>query len=136
MSSKSLTLAAVATIALLFTFCAVPTATAAQGPPTNTIYANDELFTGVNAPRDLPNQGKFDTIYVLGADLKPVADSAPGDTDYNGGRWEVRIVTWISIPAQQFTNAAQISTAVAAGQIAIGDVVRRFECPLIPMRGN
>ena len=111
-------------------------ALAQQGPPTNRIYANDELFTGVNAPGDLPNQGRFDTIYVLGPGLMAVADAAPGDRDYNGGRWEVRPITWLTISPLQFTNDAQIAMAAAAGKIAIGDVVRRFECPLIPMRGG
>ena len=116
--------------------CLAVTAAAQQGPPTNRIYANDELFTGVNAPGDLPNHGKFDAIYVLGPGLMAVADAAPGDRDYNGGRWEVRFITWLTIPAQQFTNDGQIAMAAAAGQIRIGDVVRRFECPLIPMRGR
>ncbi|HKQ18650.1 MAG TPA: hypothetical protein VJW75_02775 [Candidatus Eisenbacteria bacterium] len=111
-------------------------AAAQQGPPTNQIYANDELFTGVNAPRDLPNRGEFDTIYVLGGGLTSVADASPGDPDYNGGRWEVRIVTWISISPTQFTNSDQVDAAAAAGQISIGGVVRRFECPLIPQRGG
>lgn len=106
------------------------------GPPTNRIYANDELFTGVNAPRDLPDQGKFDTIYVLGNGLAAVSDAGPGDPDYNGGRWEVRFVTWNTIAPTQFTNDEQVEAAAAAGQITIGDVARRFECPLVPMRGN
>ncbi len=114
----------------------VVAALAQQGPPTNRIYANDELFTGVNAPRDLPNHGAFDTIYVLGPGLMAVADAAPGDTDYNGGRWEVRLVTWLTIAPTQFTNDAQVDAAVAAGQIELSDVVRRFECPLIPLRGG
>jgi hypothetical protein len=109
---------------------------AQQGPPTNQIYANDELFTGVNAPRDLPNHGKFDAIYVLGPGLMAVADAAPGDRDYNGGRWEVYQVTWNTITPTQFTNSDQVDAAAAAGQISIGNVVRRFECPLIPIRGN
>lgn len=109
---------------------------AQQGPPTNQICANDELFTGVNAPRDLPNSGKFDTIYVLGSGLASVADAAPGDPDYNGGRWEVHIVTWNTIAPTQFTNSDQVEAAAAAGQISISGVVRRFECPLIPVRGN
>ena len=113
----------------------LPGSTAAQqGPPSNQIYANDELFTGVNAPRDLPNRGEFDTIYVLGGSLMAVADASPGDTDYNGGRWEVRVVTWNTISPTQFTNSDQVEAAAAAGEISIGDVVRRFECPLIPMR--
>ena len=115
----------------------VAAAAAAQvGPPNFETYASDELFSGVLTPRDLPNHGKFDTIYLLGDGLKPVSDAAPGDQDYNGGRWEVRAVTWLTIAPQQFTNAAQVHAAAAAGQIRIGDVVRRFECPLIPRRGN
>ncbi len=125
-----MTLGLVATIILGYGV----TAAAQQGPPTNRIYANDELFTGVNAPGDLPNHGKFDTIYVLGSGFMPVADAAPGDTDYNGGRWEVRFITWVTIPATQFTNDRQIDMATTSGQIRIGDVVRRFECPLIPRR--
>ncbi len=123
-------------IAGMLLLCSVPAAIAQQGPPTNQIYANDELFTGVNAPRDLPNAGEFDTIYVLGPGLMAVADAAPGDPDYNGGRWEVRPITWNSIAPTQFTNADQVDAAAAAGQISIGDVVRRFECPLIPRRGR
>jgi hypothetical protein len=107
-----------------------------EGPPANRIYANDELFTGVNAPRDLPNRGTFDTIYVLGSGLASVADAGPGDPSYNGGRWEVHMVTWNTIEPTQFTNDEQVEAAAAAGQITIGDVVRRFECPLVPMRGN
>jgi hypothetical protein len=123
--------------ALTLVLGAAQTAHAQQGgPPANRIYANDELFTGVNAPRDLPNQGTFDTIYVLGEGLASVADAGPGDPDYNGGRWEVHLVTWNTIEPTQFTNDEQVEAAAAAGQITIGDVVRRFECPLVPMRGN
>ena len=123
--------------AVLLFLAGVTSANAQQaGPPANRIYANDELFTGVNTPRDLPNQGLFDTIYVLGSGLASVADSGPGDPEFNGGRWEVRIVTWNTIEHTQFTNDEQVEAAAAAGQITIGDVVRRFECPLVPMRGR
>lgn len=123
-------------VAILLLFIATQAPAQQGGPPTNMIYANDELFTGVNAPRDLPPQGKFDTIYVLGNGLASVADAAPGDPDYNGGRWEVRLVTWNTIGPTQFTNDEQVEAAAAAGQITIGEIVRRFECPLVPMRGN
>jgi len=51
--------------------------------------------------------------------------------DFNGGRWEVRPITWLTIQPTQFTNAEDIVAAADAGQISIGDVVKRFECPLI-----
>ena len=136
MSSTAHRLWTALTLAAFLTIGLAATMAAQVGPPDFLTYANDELFSGVLTPRDLPNHGKFDTIYILGQGLTPVADAAPGDRDYNGGRWEVRPVTWVSIAPRQFTNAAQVESAAAAGQIMIGNVVRRFECPLIPRRGN
>lgn len=114
---------------------AVSTAAIAQlGPPGGKIYANDQLFKTIGTPADLPNQGKFDTIYVLGHGLANVADAAPGDMEYNGGRWEVRLVEFLNIAPTQFKNADDIHTAAMNGEISIGSVVRRFECPLIAAR--
>ncbi len=104
------------------------------GPPGGTIYANDRMFRTVATPADLPNHGKFDTIYVLGHDLANVADAAPGDMDFNGGRWEVRLVEFLTIAPTQFTNADDLEAAAMRGEISIGPVVKRFECPLIPAR--
>ena len=104
----------------------------AGGPPTGLIYAHDRQFKTIGTPALLPDHGPFDTIYVLGGELANVADAAPGDMDFNGGRWEVRPITWLTISPTQFTNAEQVEAAAMAGQISIGDVVKRFECPLIP----
>jgi hypothetical protein len=101
------------------------------GPPGGMIYAHNELFRTVGTPTDLPDRGEFDTIYVLGGNLASVSESAPGDGDYNGGRWEVRMVTFTSIAPTQFTNAEDLLAAAESGDITISDVVRRFECPLI-----
>jgi len=106
----------------------------AKGPPGGTIYAHDVAYRTVGTPTDFPDQGNFDTIYVLGGELANVSDAAPGDMDYNGGRWEVRPITWVSISPMQFTNAEDIHAAAQAGQIEIGEVVKRFECPLIRAR--
>jgi len=103
----------------------------AGGPPGGTIYAHDTAYSTIGTPTNLPNHGKFDTIYVLGEPLANVADAAPGDMEFNGGRWEVRPITWLTISPTQFTNAEQIKQAAMAGQISIGDVVKRFECPMI-----
>ena len=103
------------------------------GPPGGMIYANDEAYRTVGTPADLPNQGEFDQIYVLGNGLANVADAAPGDPDWNGGRWEVHMITWNVTPIQ-LTNADDLHAAAAAGDLTIGPVVRRFECPLIRAR--
>jgi len=103
----------------------------AGGPPGGTIYAHDVAYRTVGTPTNLPNNGKFDTIYVLGGDLANVADAAPGDMEFNGGRWEVRPISWVKISPTQFTNAEQVAAAANSGDITIGDVVKRFECPMI-----
>lgn len=111
-------------------------AIAGLGPPNFFTYAHDRLYSGVLTPTDLPPDGKFDKIYVLGSGLKPVSDAAPGDKEYNGGRWEVHPVTFLTISPTQFTNAEQILSAAGAGQISIGPIVKRFECPLIPIHDH
>jgi hypothetical protein len=102
------------------------------GPPGGKIYVHDEAYKTVGTPADLPNHGNFDHIYVLGAPLANVADAAPGDQEWNGGRWEVRKVQWDTIAPMQFTNVEDLLAAADRGEISIGPVVRRFECPLIP----
>ena len=110
---------------------------AGNGPPANAIYAHDRLYTGVNAPRDLPGSGPFNAIYPFpGTALHAVSEAAPGDRGYVGGRWEVHPVTFLTISPRQFTNAEDLLAAAARGEVGIGAVVRRFECPLIPLNVN
>ncbi|MEN8007151.1 MAG: hypothetical protein ABFS42_09050 [Candidatus Krumholzibacteriota bacterium] len=119
-------------LALALTASGLFTPAAAQiGPPGGTIYAHDMMYKTVATPTDLPNHGKFDALYVLGDGLAPVSESAPGDRDYNGGRWEVRLVTFTGSSPMQYTNAEDIQAAAARGDIEISDVVKRFVCPLI-----
>jgi hypothetical protein len=122
--------------ALLLVAISALFAVAAQGPPSYLIYAHDRLYTGVNAPNDLPEQGDFNAIYPLGPGLHAVSEAAPGDRDYRGGRWEVRPVSFLTIAPRQFTNAVDLVAAAARGEIGIGAVVKRFECPLIPINPN
>jgi hypothetical protein len=105
--------------------------TAQVGPPGSMIYAHDEIYRTVATPTDLPPHGKFDAIYVLGDGFAPVSEVAPGDHGYNGGRWEARIVQFLTIDPMQFTNAEDILAAEDRGEVMIGDVVARFVCPLI-----
>ena len=111
----------------------VANAQGALGPPGGVIYAADQMFKTVATPRDLPPHGRFMAIYVLGGSYANVAEYAPGEQGFVGGRWEVRPITWLTIPAQQFTNAGQVKAAALAGQISIGEPVKYFECPLIPI---
>ena len=115
---------------LLLTGIAIP-AIAQLGPPSGMIYADDRLFRTIGTPTELPDRGQFNTLYQLGGSLAAVAEAAPGQRGYNGGRWAVREVSFVTISPVQFTNAEDLLEAEKAGQITIGPVVRRFECPLI-----
>jgi hypothetical protein len=123
-------------LTLITAIAAIGSPTFAQGkklgPPGGTIYANDRMFRTIATSAELPNHGKFDTIYVLGHGLANVADAAPGDMEFNGGRWEVRPVEFLTIAPTQFTNADELKDAAMRGEISIGFIVKRFECPLIP----
>ncbi len=134
MKRHAFSLLAILGLVLTASLTLPPAVQAQVGPPGGRIYAHDVAYRTVATPNDLPNHGKFDTIYVLGNGLAAVSNAAPGDQEYNGGRWEVRLVTFLTIPATQFTNADQVLAAAANGEIQIGDVARRFECPLIRSR--
>lgn len=74
-----------------------------------------------------------------------VATAAPGDRDYNGGRWRVLVVGYA--PSESYASAlvafdlngsgdfdweAEVEAAVAAGVITTTPGPS-FECPVIPM---
>lgn len=113
---------------------ASPIASAQVGPPGGMIYAHDQLYRTVGTPADLPNQGPFNAIYAFGGGLASVSSAAPGDREWRGGRWEVYMVTFVTISPTQFTNAEDLLAARQRGEVSIGEVVRRFECPLIPVK--
>jgi hypothetical protein len=126
-----LVLAAVALVLAAVTSGADVAKAQGLGPPGGTIYVDDIAFRTVATPRDLPPHGKFDAIYVLGDGLASVAEAKPGDQDYNGGRWEVRFVDFVTIAPTQFTNVESLRAAEMAGEVSFSEVKRRFECPLI-----
>lgn len=114
-----------AVVALVAAAVAAP-AQAAAGPPGGTIYVDDVAWRTVATPTSLPDRGPFDVIYVFPdcADCASVSESAPGDRDYNGGRWKVVAAHGID---RQLTDDA----AVLAEASALVDTGIRFVCPLI-----
>ena len=111
---------------------AIPSASADQpeGPLGSvafiSVYANDTLYGSVVAPNSLPSEGNFDELYVFpGTTYTIVSDAAPGDQDYNGGRWHVNMVM---DAAEQFTNAEEVLTS----GLTIVSTETYFSCPLLP----
>jgi hypothetical protein len=96
------------------------------GPPGDTIYAFDTAYRVIATPTSLPDVGPFDTIYTFPdcPTCKSVSESAPGSSDYNGGRWRVVAAGGITT---QLTNADD----VVAQATSLTDTGTRFVCPLI-----
>jgi len=107
---------------------ALPTSALAAGigPPGGTIYAFDQPYRTVATPTSLPDNGAFDTIYVFPdcPDCASVSETAPGNRDYNGGRWRVIAASGITT---QLTNAGDVVTQASS----LVDTGTRFVCPLV-----
>ncbi len=114
----------------------------AGGPPGLAFYVDGERYRTLGTPIDFFDTGapvsSFDEIYALGNGLINVAEAAPGDTDYNGGRWRVLPVTWTDpASAHQLYSAEQVYAAAAAGELTIAVTpAKEFLCPVIPVQGN
>jgi hypothetical protein len=108
---------------------------AASGPPHLGIYADGQLYRTIGTPTDFSGTGapvsSFEPLYALGGDLVNVAEAAPGQPGFRGGRWIVLPVTWHTTPSQ-LTSSSQVHALAGAGLITIGTVpLQEFECPLI-----
>jgi hypothetical protein len=103
-------------------------------------YVDGDLYRTVGTPTDFSGTGapasSFDTVYQFFGTITNVASSAPGDRDFNGGRWMVIGATW-NVAPYQLHSEEEVLAAADAGDITLSDgPIRLFECPVIPMRGN
>jgi hypothetical protein len=112
---------------------------AAGGPPSLAFYVDGTRYRTVGTPTDFSGTGapahSFDTIYALGSGLINVAEAAPGDRGYNGGRWMVLPIDWQVAPVQ-LTSDEQVESYAAQGMLTILAPVKWFECPVIPVQGG
>ena len=134
MHAKKGIVAASLVAVLAFAFLA-NVASAAPARAEIRAYANDRLWASFAGPDFKSAPGvSVDKIYVLvGEGLLPVAEASPGDPEYNGGRWEVHMVTFTGLSPTQFTNDEDLLYHASLGHLAIGGVVKYFECPLFAL---
>ncbi len=128
-------LAALAAAALV----AAPAAAAPGGEPGSPIvpdfiYADGELYgTILQGPLHYNgNPRSFDKLFLVPGQA-PVSEAAPGNRDYNGGRWLPTPVTW-NVAAYPITSYSQLHAAAMNGDVTIGTPITEaaFLCPLIP----
>lgn len=147
MRRKIIALLSVAVLALV-----AATAAFADGPSfMPAIYADGKVFStkGLN---ELPapngrNDQSFDPLLIftnsdLGDAQLPVAEAAPGNTDFNGGRWAAKGATWTdaAYAGTLITSYAQALAYEDMGVLSITDGHPAggpdyFECPLVPGSG-
>lgn len=118
------------------------------------IWAHGELYDTVVTPTSFvaPPEHSTDAIYSfmmsgLGGQ-RSVADSAPGDPDFNGGRWNVQVVTFTDqgrlVHDQNGDGLVDVELAseeAVLEQEYLGNVVITpasfyFECPMLPRKGR
>jgi hypothetical protein len=114
--------------------------TQAGGPPAIGFYVDGDPYRTVGTPTDFTRTGApahtYDAIYALGGNLLNVAESKPGDRDYNGGRWQVFGIEWHVTP-YQLTSAEDVWAADGRGELTVADEpMASFECPVIPVGGR
>jgi hypothetical protein len=141
--------ALIAVPALLALAPAPVSAQGAGGVTGPAFYVDGMRYRTVNTPTDLTHTGapdkSFDVIYDFGGLQPNVATAAPGDTDYNGGRWRVHALAFVDYEASlaQFDmnqsgdldSDSELMAALGAGAAIDLGVVKSFVCPVIPMRG-
>ena len=146
--NRTRTFAGVATAVLAAGAVLLPAAAAQAGVSGPAFYVDGATYRTVATPNDLSGTGapahSFDVIYDLGGSQLNVAEAAPGDTDYNGGRWMVHAVSFPSgygaaLAAGDLDrddvlgSAEEVAAAIAAGAAVDGGVVASFTCPVIPL---
>jgi hypothetical protein len=130
----------------------VASASALAGAKEPAFYVDGVKYRTVATPTDLSRTGapahSFDTIYALAGQPLNVATAAPGDRDYNGGRWMVHEIayntSWAATVAAHDANGsgdldseAEVLAALAdagSGGARDAGVVRQFVCPVIKLK--
>lgn len=129
--------AAVAALAL-----AVPAMAGVTGP---AFYVDGTLYRTVLTPTDLTGTGappsSYDVIYEFFGLQPNVAELAPGDPGYNGGRWMVLGLSFDDYAAAvaafdangsgDLDSDDEVEAAIAAGAASVFDTGVRFVCPVI-----
>jgi hypothetical protein len=138
-----------ATMAVVAALAALGLASSASAGVTGpSFYVDGVLYRTVGTPTDLSHTGapahSFDVIYEFSGAQLNVAGAAPGDTDYNGGRWQVHLLAFPSGYAAALADgdldadgvldsADEVAAALTAGSAQDAGVVKQFVCPAIPL---
>lgn len=137
--ARALTAAATAAAASLFVFA---TAAEADSPDAQAgfgqLYHDGAIVRTVATPTPQA-AGGVDAIYTFPSTAADgqlsITSTAPGDTDYHGGRWAVYVVEWTVTP-YLITSDTDLLAAVSTGDVTITRMpAADFVCPVTPAEG-
>jgi len=131
----------------------VNSAMAGPGQPNfmPALYGDGEVW-GTKGTTSLPapngsNVQSFDNLYVItnandpNTVQLPVSEAAPGNPNYNGGRWSLQNVTWTASGfmayggyAPVLTSEEEIKYNEGLGYLEITSGSIYFQCPLLPVK--
>lgn len=133
-------------LVLALSLIAVVPAFANPGKPDFSagVFGDGEEW-GTKGTTDLPaptehNQQSYDKIFVFtnGAEGQlPVSEAAPGNPNYNGGRWSAQSATWIEDlphPKIVLRSYDEVMFHYNLGHIIIENAGNYFQCPLLPVK--
>jgi hypothetical protein len=137
--------ATLAAATLLVGSASVAAAAGSGGVGGPAFYVDGTLYRTVGTPTDLTGTGapasSFDTIYEFFGVQTNVATAAPGDADYNGGRWMVHglefadydaaVAAFDANDSSDFDSDEEIAAALTAGAATDIGIVMMFVCPVI-----
>lgn len=136
---------------LLLTMAGLASADPGKPDFIPAIYGDGEVW-GTKGTTSLPapnahNVQSFDNLYVIDNPNDPnrvqlpISEAAPGNPNYNGGRWSVQVVTWTPAGFMAYGGIAPILTSEEqvlyneqAGFLTIESGHRYFQCPLLPVK--
>lgn len=121
---------------------------------SDALWANDKLFDTVltDTSFHLPPLHSTDVLYNFGMSglmgQRAISASAPGDRDYNGGRWSVKVVVFTDegkavhdpdhngLVNFELTSEDAVLAHQALGHLDIIETSIYFECPLLPRKNT
>jgi hypothetical protein len=120
---------------------AAPAQAGVSGP---AFWIDGTVYRTVATPTDLSGTGApastYDAIYSFAGNQRNVAEAGPGDTDFNGGRWQVYELAFPSGYAAalasgdqngngQIDSTAELQRAFDDGTaVDTGRILRSFVC--------
>ena len=145
MQHKRILATAGAVLATAAASVAASTGASAAGVSGPAIYVDHVLYRTVATPTDLSGTGApahaWDTIYNFNGVQPSVATAAPGDRDYDGGRWQVHSVSLPNGYAAALASGdldgngvldtdSEVLAARSAGDLVDDGIVKHFVCTL------